>query len=107
VASAATHGSSAPVRGPSAGSIAVFGVVVGLWTTFFVLALASPATLDDAWAWLRSLPLLLELAVWVLALPWALALSVWQSGWADWLQALLIGCFAIGWTFAFFPRGQR
>jgi hypothetical protein len=107
VASAATHRPPAHAGQRPAGAIVVFGVVVGLWVAFFVLAAASPGTLDDVWAWLRDLPLLLEVGMWVLALPWALSLAVWQSSWADWVQTVLIACFAIGWTLAFFPRATR
>jgi hypothetical protein len=106
VASAATHRPPAHAGQRPAGAIVVFGVV-GLWVAFFVLAAASPGTLDDVWAWLRDLPLLLEVGMWVLALPWALSLAVWQSSWADWVQTVLIACFAIGWTLAFFPRATR
>jgi hypothetical protein len=103
----AQHGTAAPLKRVSNGAIVVFGAVVGLWVAFFVLTLASPATLHDAWAWLRELPLLLELGMWILALPWALALAVWQSSWADWVQTTLIATFAIGWTLAFFPREAK
>jgi hypothetical protein len=104
MAATAPGGSAAPLRRVSTGSIVVFSGVVGLWVAFFVLTLAAPGTLHDAWAWLRDLPLLLEIGMWIVALPWALALAVWQSSWADWLQTVLIACFAIGWTLAFFPR---
>ena len=107
VTQAATHEASPKAGRRPATGVVVFGGVVALWTAFFVLALASPATLDDAWAWLRGLPLVLELGMWLVALPWALALAVWQSSWADWVQAVLIGAFAIGWTAAFFPRVQK
>jgi len=94
----------APLKRVSNGSIVVFGAVVALWATFFALAVASPGTLHDAWAWLRGLPLVLELVVWLLAFPWAISLAVWESSWADWLQTTLIGAFTLFWTLAFFPR---
>jgi hypothetical protein len=84
-----------------------FALMVGGWSTFFALVLFADSTLVDLWSGLRDLPLVVEGVVWFLGFPLVLATAVWESSWQTWLRVLLVACFAVGWTFAFFPRSKK
>jgi hypothetical protein len=81
-----------------------FVVEVGLWVAWVALAVGWPETLESIWSWIRDLPLVVEGVVWLLAFPWVLGLAVWHSGWDEWVRVLLVGCFAVGWSIAFYPH---
>lgn len=89
------------------GPLAWLGLMVGGWIVFFVLAFASPATLDDFWVWVGGLPLPGQAAVWLLLLPWMLALAVLESDWDTWVRVVVIAVIALGWTIASVPRAWR
>lgn len=84
-----------------------FTLMVGMWSAFSTLLIASPATLADIWEWLTELPLALEIVMWIVLLPWALALAVWQSSWAEWLSLLVIALLGAGWTLVSKPHAKK
>ena len=94
---------SAPAR-RAVGGYVWFALMVGGWVTFFALLAFSEPTLGELWRDVRDLPLGVEGVVWLLFFPFVLALGVWDSSWETWLRLLLVGCFALGWSFAFWPR---
>lgn len=82
-------------------AFAIFGV---LWIAFGAALLTSPAGLHDAWQWLASLPLLVQLVAWLLLLPVTAGLWVWETDWPLIVRLLLVGGLA-GWSlWMFFPR---
>jgi hypothetical protein len=56
----------------------VFAVV---WALFGAGLLLSQGSVDQAWAWVRGLPLVLQVVVWLLFLPVMVGLWVWESTW--------------------------
>jgi hypothetical protein len=101
------HADPAPVPRPRLEGIAWFTFMVGMWSAFCTLLLASPETLDDIWDWLTGLALGWEIVMWVLLLPWALALAVWERSWPEWLTLLLIALMGAGWTLVSKPKVKR
>jgi hypothetical protein len=97
---------SAPARRPLSGWI-WFTLMVGGWAVFLALVLFAESTLSDLWDRLRDLPLIVEGLIWFLLFPLILATGVWESSWQTWLRVLLVACFAVGWSIAFFPRTKR
>ncbi|MGZ4430101.1 MAG: hypothetical protein ACXVYV_00500 [Gaiellales bacterium] len=81
-----------------------FGLVVALFTAFWAFTLLSPGSLGTLWGDLRVQPPVMEAGAWLVAFPWAMSLAVWESAWPEWLRALLLTGFTIGWSFAFYPR---
>ena len=67
-----------------------FGLMAGMWGAFVTLLAVSPATLDDAYDWLRDLAIVWELLMWLVTLPWTLAYLVYDSSWEHWLRVLVV-----------------
>jgi hypothetical protein len=86
------------------GGYAWFAAMVGGWVAFFTLLLLSESSLGDLWHELRGLTLVLEGLVWLLLFPFVLALGVWDSSWEGWVRVGLVSCFALAWSFMFWPR---
>jgi hypothetical protein len=80
--------------------------MVGGWSLFFALVLFGESTLSDLWEGLRDLPIVVEGLVWLLLFPLVLATGVWESSWQTWVRVVLVACFAVGWSIAFFPRAK-
>lgn len=97
---------SAPARRPLSGRV-WFGLMVGGWGVLLALVLFAGSTLGDLWDGLRDLPLVVEGLIWLLLFPLVLATGVWESSWQPWLRVLLVACFAVGWSIAFFPRAKK
>ena len=67
-----------------------FVVFAAIWVAFAYALVTSQGSLDAAWQWLRSLPLLPQAVMWLLFLPVALALWVWESGWPLVVRLVLV-----------------
>ena len=67
-----------------------FGLMAGLWGAFVTLLAVSPTTLEDAYDWLRGLPLVWEVLMWIVTLPWTLAYLAYASSWEHWLRVLVV-----------------
>ena len=80
---------SAPVAMEAPGSM-FLAVMAGVWGAFVALLAASPATLADAYDWLRGLPLVWEALMWLLTLPWTVAYLVYETGWEHWVRVAVV-----------------
>jgi len=80
---------SAPVATQAPGSV-FLALMAGIWGAFVALLAASPATLADAYDWLRGLPLVWEALMWLLTLPWTVAYFVYETGWEHWVRVVIV-----------------
>jgi hypothetical protein len=92
------------VRRPPASSKPWFLWMTGMWVVFFVLMNAG--RLDDIVAWIRDLPILLELLAWLVFFPWVLATTVWTSDWSEGVRVTLVVLFAAVWIIISIPRSK-
>jgi hypothetical protein len=76
-----------PMQAP--GSV-FLAFMAGIWGAFVALLAASPATLVDAYDWLRGLPLAWEALMWLLTLPWTVAYLVYETGWEHWVRVVIV-----------------
>ena len=75
----------------------LFAVFALLWIGFGVALVWSHGSLDAAWTWTRSLPLLLQGVIWLLFLPVMVGLWIWETTWPLALRlALVLG--VAGWN---------
>ena len=52
----------------------IFGISALVTLAFGYALFAEPSRLVDAWIWVRSLPLIVQLVMWAIFLPWMVAL---------------------------------
>ena len=82
----------------------LFAAFALLWLAFGAALLWSEGSLDAAWSWVQSLPLVLQIGAWVLFLPVMAGLWIWESGWPTLVRLLLVVGIA-GWNLlVFLPR---
>ncbi len=67
-----------------------FGLMAGLWGALVTLLAVSPGTLDDAYEWLRDLPIVWEILMWILTLPWTVAYLVYETSWQHWIRVVIV-----------------
>ena len=84
-----------------------FALMAGAWGAFVALLVASPATLSDAYDWLRSLALFWEMIVWILTLPWTVAYLVYETAWTHWVRVLAVVAIAALHLVASAPRTRQ
>jgi hypothetical protein len=85
----------------------LFVVFAALWVAFGVALIWSQGSLDQAWAAIRGLPLIVQLIVWLLFLPVMAGLWVWETAWPLVLRVILILGLA-GWNLlVFLPRALQ
>jgi hypothetical protein len=82
-----------------------FVVFLLLWAGFALGLLVSQGSLDSAWSWITSLPLILQAVVWLLLLPVVFGLWVWHTDWVLALRLVVIVGVAVATLYAFYPRG--
>ena len=87
----------------SAFNVVVFVVFAVLWIGFAYALIASQGSLDAAWQWIRSLPLILQGVVWLLFLPVVAGLWIWESGWATAVRLVLVVGIGLFNLYLFFP----
>ena len=97
--------------GSSVGWLAETGVLfvifAVLWVAFGAALIWSQGSLDAAWAWVRSLPLIVQGIVWLLFLPVMAGLWIWETTWPVILRLVLIVGVA-GWNLiVFLPRALQ
>jgi NADH:ubiquinone oxidoreductase subunit 6 (subunit J) len=83
------------------GLVLALAVVVTL--AFGYALLSDPSRLTEAWLWVRSLPLLIQLLMWALLLPWMAALWVWSLPWPLWLRITSVIAIVAFTDFILFP----
>ena len=88
---------------PRRSGLAWFTAMVGGWTAFWALALASEATLAELWRGVRDLPVLVEALAWLAAFPFVLALGIWDAGWEPSTRVVLVVACTAAWSIAFWP----
>ena len=93
-----------PVQAPGSMFLAV---MAGLWGSFVTLLAVSPQTLDDAYDWLRALPLVWELLMWIVTLPWTVAYLAYETSWEHWVRVLLVALVVAVHLSACAPRTPR
>lgn len=81
----------------------LFGASVLITLAFGYLMVADPARLVDAWQWVRSLPLIVQIILWALFLPWMAALWVWSMPWALGVRIAVVSVLLVGATYLLFP----
>ena len=82
----------------------LFVIFAVLWVAFGIGLIWSQGSVDAAWNWVRSLPLVLEGVVWVLFLPVMVGLWIWESTWSLVLRLALVISIA-GWNLlVFLPK---
>jgi hypothetical protein len=81
-------------RAPTATELAFNYLMFGLSTVatlaFAYYLITNPSVLNDAWVWIRQLPLVVQLLAWLLFLPWMFALWVWTQPWAVAIRLVLV-----------------
>lgn len=75
----------------------LFAVFAIVWVAFGAGLLWSQGSLDQVWATIRDLPLILQAVVWVLFLPVMAGLWVWETSWPMVMRLLLVVGIA-GWN---------
>jgi hypothetical protein len=84
----------------------LFALFALLWAGFGAGLVWSQGSLDAAWAWIGSLPLLLQGVAWLLFLPVVVALWAWETSWPLVIRLVVVVGLA-GWSLAIFlPRPQ-
>ena len=82
----------------------LFAIFAVLWVAFGAALIWSQGSLDAAWHWVRSLPLILQGVVWLLFLPVMIGLWVWETTWPLVLRLAVVAGVA-GWNLlVFLPR---
>ena len=82
----------------------LFGVFAVLWAAVGIGLGWSQGSVDAAWTWVRSLPLLVQGLVWLLFLPVMVGLWIWETTWPIVVRLVLIAGIA-GWNLLIFlPR---
>jgi hypothetical protein len=84
--------------------IAAFGVFVVLWAAFAYALIWSQGSLDQAWDWIRGLPLILQGIVALLLLPVVAGLWVWETTWPLVVRLVLVGGLGVVNLYMFVPR---
>jgi len=80
--------------GNSVGWLAETGILfvffAAIWIAFGVALIWSQGSLDAAWQYMRSLPLLVQGIAWLLFLPVMLGLWIWETTWPLVIRLLLV-----------------
>jgi hypothetical protein len=85
----------------------LFLVFALLWFAFAAALIASQGSLDQAWAAIRELPLVIQVVVWILFLPVVAGLWVWETTWPLIVRLVLVVGLA-GWNlFMFLPKALQ
>lgn len=82
----------------------LFAIFAVLWIGFGVALIWSQGSIDSAWQFVRSLPIVLQGAIWLLFLPVMVGLWIWETTWPFAVRLLLVIGIG-GWNlFMFLPR---
>jgi ABC-type amino acid transport system permease subunit len=85
----------------------LFAIFAIIWIAFAAGLLASQGTVDQAWEFIRGLPLVLQIVVWVLFLPVMVGLWIWETTWPLMLRLMLVIGVA-GWNLiVFLPKAAQ
>jgi hypothetical protein len=85
----------------------LFAVFLVVWIAFGTALVISQGSLDQAWATVRGLPLVVQAVVWVLFLPVMAGLWIWETSWPLIVRLVLVVGVA-GWNLlVFLPRALQ
>lgn len=85
-------------------NVSIFALFAVLWAVFAGALILSQGSLDQAWEWIRGLPLILRAAVWLLFLPVVAGLWIWESNWPLAIRLTLVLGLGFVNLITFFPR---
>jgi len=100
-------GITATQAGATGSSLLVSGImfalsmVVSLAMGYYLFT--DPSRLADAWVWVRSLPLIVQVVLWLLLLPWMLALWVCSMPWALGVRMAIVIALLVVSEYLLFP----
>jgi hypothetical protein len=75
----------------------LFVIFAALWAVFAIGLIWSQGSIDQAWAWIGDLPLIVRAVAWLLFLPVMAGLWVWETTWPLVLRVMIIVGLA-GWN---------
>ena len=81
-----------------------FAIFAVLWIAFVAAIVWSPESLDAAWAWVATLPIIVQAVVWLLFLPVVVGLWVWETTWPLDIRLIVIIALAAWSLVIFLPR---
>ena len=82
----------------------LFVIFAAIWVAFGVALVVSQGSIDQAWQWIRSLPLIVQVVAWLLFLPVMVGLWIWETTWPMAVRLVLVIGIA-GWNLlVFIPR---
>ena len=85
----------------------LFVIFAIMWVGFAAALIWSQGSLDQAWATIRSWPLIGQVLVWVLFLPVMLGLWIWETSWPAIVRLVLVAGIA-GWNLlVFLPKALQ
>jgi hypothetical protein len=85
----------------------LFAVFAIVWVLFGVALVLSQGSLDQTWATIRDLPIVLQAIVWLLFLPVMIGLWIWETTWPVVIRLVLVAGVA-GWNLlVFLPRAAQ
>lgn len=85
----------------------LFGVFALIWIAFAAGLIWSQGTIDEAWAAVRDLPLIVQAVVWLLFLPVMIGFWIWETTWPVIVRLVLVLSLA-GWNLlVFLPRAAK
>ena len=85
----------------------LFVAFAAIWTAFAAALIFSQGSVDQAWQAVRTLPLIVQIAVWVLFLPVMVGLWIWEST-LPLVMRLLLVLGVAGWNLlVFLPRAVQ
>jgi hypothetical protein len=85
----------------------LFLVFAALWLAFGAGLVLNQGGLDNAWEWIRGLPLILQGVAWLLFLPVVGALWAWETSWPLVLRLVIVAGLC-GWSLMIFlPRSAQ
>ncbi len=68
----------------------LLAVFAALWVAFAAGVVLSQGTIDQTWAWIRGLPLILQGVIWLLFLPVVAGLWIWETSWPLIVRLILV-----------------
>ncbi len=85
----------------------LFVAFAALWVAFGGALVVSQGSIDGAWHWIGSLPIVVQGVAWLLFLPVLAGMWVWETTWPLVVRLVLVGGLA-GWNLlVMLPRAAQ
>lgn len=85
-------------------NVSVFVLFAVLWAVFAAALIWNRGSLDQTWAWISGLPLIVQGVVWLLFLPVVAGLWVWETTWPLVMRLVVVGGLGFVNLYLFFPK---